>query len=486
MALAQPPVECKVYTPSVLAKAMVNALGVEPGNAWLEPSHGKGAFLQALAELGVHSSLVTAIDLDSRSAVADKLAMVLRGVDFLRWAALTQCRFDRIIGNPPFLAIRSLPPSLHRAAESVLDLNETPIGRRANTWYAFLLSSLRLLSPGGNLAFVLPAACEYADYCRPLRASITSLFERVDLIRSRKPLFEDVQDGAAVLICSNRGGTARSFRRHEVDNLDGVVARLQELISTSARRCPARVIHPGELVALGEVVQFRLGGVTGDADYFLLSESERVSHKLPVESLVPVVSKARHVASPHILRSDWERLKKSGARVWLFNPPNRALRRRSVQRYLKLPPEDGGCLRERYKVSIRDPWYQTPMPGAPHAFVSGMTESGPWFCMNRMRTLNATNTLYVVSFREKLSLGARYSWALACMTTPAVRQVRRAARRYADGLRKIEPGQLSSILVPRPRRIENSEDLYNLAFEKMLAGDESAACKIADNAILRK
>ena len=102
MRLAFPPDSSKVYTQADLAEAMVWALGDEPILSWLEPSHGRGVFVEAISRLGVRRKRIVAIDLDRKVSVADDLAMTFRGVDFLRWAAQTQQRFDRIVGNPPF------------------------------------------------------------------------------------------------------------------------------------------------------------------------------------------------------------------------------------------------------------------------------------------------------------------------------------------------------------------------------------------------
>src|SRR5213076_371923 len=98
MKLALPPVSCQVYTPPSLAEAMVHALGDMPLMSWLEPSHGRGAFVEALSRLGVGKQRIVAIDLDRAASPSDKLGTTFRGVDFLRWSTKTIQRFDRIVG----------------------------------------------------------------------------------------------------------------------------------------------------------------------------------------------------------------------------------------------------------------------------------------------------------------------------------------------------------------------------------------------------
>ncbi len=110
-----------VYTPPAIARAMVKALaGVRARDLdWLEPSVGGGVFVRALARRHVPREKITALDLDPGPQSADRLAETLRPTEFLEWAATTQKRFDRIVGNPPYVAVRSLPPSLRSRAAMV-------------------------------------------------------------------------------------------------------------------------------------------------------------------------------------------------------------------------------------------------------------------------------------------------------------------------------------------------------------------------------
>src|SRR5437899_5635043 len=179
----QPPSSCKVYTPQDLAEAMVCALGTTPKAIWLEPAHGTGVFVEAIARSGVASERIVAIDIDPKTSPADRLATTLRDVDFLQWAEQTESRFDRIVGNPPFVSIAQLPLSLQVCAASVPDLTGRAIGKGANLWYAFVLASLRLLRKGGSLAFILPSAAEFANYCAPIRQIVARNFGKLELYR---------------------------------------------------------------------------------------------------------------------------------------------------------------------------------------------------------------------------------------------------------------------------------------------------------------
>jgi adenine-specific DNA-methyltransferase len=483
MRIAPPPASCKVYTPADLAYAIVSALGDGTAELWLEPSHGKGAFVEAIAGVGVQRNRITAVDLDNKTEPADDLATTVRGVDFLRWASQTERRFDRIVGNPPFVSIAQLPVSLQRSAASVLDLDGRPIGKGANLWYAFALMSLRLLRKGGAIGFVLPSAAEFADYSAEIRRAASQLFGTFELYRCRRPLFDDVQEGTVVVIARNYGmGPGTVFRR-SFGTRTTLIRGLSNVGRRNGRRCPSGEFLGGrKRVAFGSVAEIGLGGVTGDAAFFLMNEERRMSLGLPTEALTPVVSRASHLRSAVLKQEDWEHLKGTGERIWLFNPSKTISKTHNVRRYLELERSDGGCNRRAYKVSIRDPWYQTPMPSVADAFLSGMSQYGPWLCINETQRVNATNTLYVVRFLDR-NMSAWYALALAFLSTEARRQVRRIGRRYPDGLIKHEPGSISKLMLPAVRENLDHKRMYIEAVSALLSGRRRLSMEIADSAL---
>lgn len=481
-----PPESCKVYTPRSLADAMVATICRSGKEKWLEPGCGQGVFLEALQAIGVRSSNVQGVDLETTTAEGDSYAKVLRGVDFLSWSANKRRRFNCVIGNPPYVAIRDLPKDLRSSAAQVRDHLDNPIGSRANLWYAFLQASIRLLKDGGNVAFILPAACEYADYCLPGRVSITHMFERVDLIRSQKPLFNEVQEGSVILICRNKRQGQGFYRRHVVTDLPSAINRLNRLSEHRAKVCIGKkaIIEQANL-RFGDLATIRLGGVTGDTEYFTFSEQRRRELKLPVASVQPIVSRCRHIRRSFIDADFWNSLKTSGERVWLFNPSEKVSKHLAVKEYLGLPPKSGGCRKSRFKIRIRDPWYRTPLPEGPHGFISGMSSDGTWIALNEMDRLNATNTLYVVHFQEEMTVSQRYACALTLLTSVVSRRVHRMRRRYADGLEKLEPGQIADIVIPPFQHVVNARAEYRKALSSLLKGDWRMSRQIADAAVFK-
>jgi adenine-specific DNA-methyltransferase len=480
----QTPSSCIVYTPKALADAMARVLEPQSAERFLEPCIGNGSLARALIHQGVAADRIRALDLDPRPKPSDHYARVLRGIDFLEWSANTHERFEKIIANPPYLALNRLPRSLRKNALQVLNpFTRTTIGLGANYWYAFLCASISLLESDGSLCFLLPSSWEYSNYARPLRETLPAHFEQVFVHRSRSPLFEDVQEGSVVLVARGYRRPNRTAARIEHATVNDLIDGLATAVNSDVGASSARndVVPRATVFAqLGELLEIHIGAVTGDAAFFLLTDDERRARRIPVAACVPVLTRSAHVRVTTIRRDNWKALRDSGERVWLFRPTGRWRRHRWVKRYLRLKSGGGGCHRERFKVRARSPWYQTILPENVHGFISGMSSSGPWIALSSMEGLSATNTLYVVSFRKAKTRAERAAIGLALLTTPARDALAAAGRRYADGLLKYEPGDLRRIEIPITARLKGVISRYELAVRKLRNGDSLGAQRLAD------
>jgi adenine-specific DNA-methyltransferase len=487
------PRSCVVYTPAPLATAIVRALGDSRTAQWLEPSVGEGVFLESLSAVGVSKKRIRALDLDVNSGSSDALGRTLRGRDFFKWSRTTRERFSRIVANPPYLAINRLPVEIQTAALSIPMPGDGRVPLGSNCWLAFLCASLRLLRPGGSLGFLLPAAWQYSDYAASLRRVLPTLFKRVEVHRSQQPLFTNVQEGSIVLLCREFvGGNAlegplgfQQFEHASGDDLIAAIQKPKRSLANRKRRNPVGQLKPrlGNAITrltLRDVMEIRLGGVTGDASFFLLTEQERKALDLPVAALRRAISRAHHLKGGAITKSRWDALKLAGERVWLFHPTVTQSRKGSVCSYLRKRLKDGGCNKDAFKVRCRDPWYQTPLPTCVDGFMSGMSTWGPWVVFREMPSLTATNTLYVIRFLTAKTIDEKAAWAMWLLSTKAQRRLRAIGRRYADGLLKFEPGDIGRLVVDRPIKTSGAYRKYQRAVRLLLAGKRRESQQIAD------
>jgi hypothetical protein len=164
--------------------------------------------------------------------------------------------------------------------------------------------------------------------------------------------------------------------------------------------------------------------------------------------------------------------------LWLFNPVPGTLRKKSVRAYLE--HGERVCDLNAYKLKHRDPWYEVPDIRNATGFLSGMTRLGPWISFRSMRHLAATNTLYVLTAKNKMSADERASWALSLLSTSSRRQFSELARRYPDGLAKLEPHDINSFQLTPPKSTAGAAGNYLRAVDILLASKVSEAVTIAD------
>ena len=231
----------------------------------------------------------------------------------------------------------------------------------------------------------------------------------------------------------------------------------------------------------GELFQIRLGAVTGDANYFLMSEQKRQELGLPDTCLIPVVTRARHLTTSTIRKKNWDEIKDSGDRAYLFSPQGECVRNPSVKAYLRLHHKHGGCDRTAGWVKKRTPWYSVGLPNGRNGFMSGANTNGPWIALNAMERLAATNTLYVVSFSKMIKCpNARAACSLSLLTTYSRSQLVARTRNYAAGMRKLEPSDITGISLPITEDVEGAVEAYKAAVELFVGGDPKAAVAMAD------
>jgi len=462
---------------------MAHVLEPRPREQFLEPCIGSGALVRALARKGVPAARIRALDLDRAVRDSDGYATVIRGTDFLYWATHTSERFNKIIANPPYLALSRLGGKLRENARQVRNpLSGEALPLRGNYWHSFLCASLHLLKRDGSLAFLLPAAWDYCDYAELLREKLPEHFEYFDIHRSYTPLFKGVQEGSVVLVALGFHREHKRLRRREYFQVGELLQSLKLPVSDveSAKGHEVARSREPDFRKLGELIDIPIGAVCGDAGYFLLTDNERRAHKLPVSACVPVLSRSGQLRSGLISRQVWKRLRDHGERIWLFRPDKRHRHHKGVQRYLRLPKETGGCDRTRFKVRSRRTWYQTHLPSRVEGFISGMSPVGPWISLTCMPGLNATNTLYVVRFKDATSLAQRAAIGLSLVSSHARQVLARLGRRYPGGLLKFEPGDLKEIPVPVVTRLRGITKRYQQIIRHLIEGNVSKAEELAD------
>ncbi|WIM04696.1 MAG: class I SAM-dependent methyltransferase [Candidatus Nitricoxidivorans perseverans] len=128
----------QIFTPPAVVERMLAR--VRNRGRVLEPACGDGAFS---ARIPPHYPEVVAIELDPAHCPIGALNM-----DFFTYPASE--KFDTVIGNPPYVKARDIPPGTRRHLSSRL------LDGHANLYLHFIEKCVRHLAPGGELVFITP------------------------------------------------------------------------------------------------------------------------------------------------------------------------------------------------------------------------------------------------------------------------------------------------------------------------------------------
>jgi adenine-specific DNA-methyltransferase len=136
------------FTPDIVADFMIGLADITPASKILEPSCGRGVFLDLLKKKGYDD--VAAYEIDGELAV--KFPNV-RYESFV--TAEVSEKYDLVIGNPPYIRWKNLESSLKRELAANALWNRY-CNSLCDYLYIFILKSIELLSENGQLIFICP------------------------------------------------------------------------------------------------------------------------------------------------------------------------------------------------------------------------------------------------------------------------------------------------------------------------------------------
>lgn len=483
MSHRQVPRSATVSTPRDLAAAMVTAARGSSTASWLDPCIGDGALVAEMAKQSISADRILAVDIAPDSGPLDHAATTVRGVDFLEWAAARPGSVDHVVMNPPYVALSRVRGKPRERALSVSFSDGGRMPLKANYWAPFLLAATECVRPRGSLVAVLPAAWDFARYASRVRQAIGRSFGEVVVVRCASPLFPEVREGVVVIAAFDRGGTTGTSHRLEVPDLSATIAALRAIgrgeMPSGASSVRSFAVAPPSIRRLDELVEIRIGAVTGDAGYFLLSEAERRAWGLPRSALRQTLSRSRHLTAASFGGAEWSELLERGERVWLFRPTGSDLKHPAVRAYLDHGKE-GGCNLGAHKIAKRELWHRTPLPGRVDGFMSGMSRRLPFLVLSRVEGLTASNTLYVIRFRGRVRASEKASLGVLLLTSPVRAELAKHARVYADGLWKLEPTDLGAVRVPVVQARADAAQVLRRATSLLLKGQDAEASAVAD------
>ena len=446
-----------------------------------DPAVGTGAFFAGLLQVLSRAQLESAIGIDINAKQvtaanwrwADKGMRVMHG-DYFHMEKLPPRNL--ILANPPYLRHQGISPEYKvnlRARASVMAGIE--VSGRSGLYVYFMLLSHAWMAPGAIAAWLIPSEFMQTDYGEALRYYLT---HHVQLVRVHRfshdhPQFESAKVLPAVVAFRN----VEPKREREVmlsagGSLDEPV-HIEHTTVDELRHCTKWFVPQlsDDIrlsdVRLGDLFTISRGIATGANRFFILERQRANTLGIPSSALRPVIPKARAL-SGDVIERDGDGYPDTSPQLALIDCelPEDEIRSRfpRFSNYLDSAAEHG--VLDRTLVKARRPWYRQEHREPPLFLCTymgrGKNGSPPIrFIWNKSDAV-ATNTYLLLYPRRRLSevlTDPQRIEELFELLQETAAVVGSRSRTHADGLHKVEPGDLAEIpLVHAPRWVEEAAE----------------------------
>jgi hypothetical protein len=484
------------YTPPAAAIAMAEWLLEGEATRVVEPSMGDGAFLSAVHEVARRRR--RPVDVWGVELAADTFAKVVADglvdrdrafrQDFL---TLEPFAVDGVIGNPPYVRLRHLPPSEARGARAATDHLLVPMDPSGSVWMPFVVHASRFLKAGGRMAFVLPYELTYVRYARPLWGYLARSFSSLRVVRIHERVFPEIMQDVVLFFADGYGGSTDSVRFDAYERVgdftdqqvatptgaDIAIDRIiggerpfvESLLSPRLRQLLERRIKPLTFRAR-EAVTFNIGYVSGDKTFFHPDDETLRRFRLPTQHLRPALTSSRQLRGVGIFTSGLQ--DSDAARLYL---PDKDSLSSGDQAYIRLGERT--AVAQRFKCRVRTPWYVTPGVKVPDVVVPVFTET-PLMLANDARYVASNSLLcgYLRRGESSDALLARWYTSLTLL------QIEIEVHALGGGVRVFVPNEAGALRLPR--EVRPSRDLLGRLDEYVRKGNATSAYADGDLPVL--
>ncbi len=468
------------YTPSLLARKLVEPLITGPKLRIIDPAFGKGALLLAAEQVlrEKHQSRkrinLFGCDLSPLSNRTQHLpASNLSKCDFLDYAG--KGKFDVVLMNPPYVRHHYLKKDTLDHYQNMIE-DIFPLKRTSDLWAYFIVKATAHLKNKGSIGAILPWSFLQADYSVDLRKWLTRLFRDIKILALGNDLFNDAQERVVLVWMKGHGspnrklsiGTASTLtehvRYHSISKECFTRDRVSLSFSYDSSEVVKRYKSQYGFDNFGKYANVSIGVVTGANSFFIKHEDELNTMSLGTNGTMPILT--------------------NGAQLRGFsidgNIPDRQLilitRQNAVhfKNHIEYGEAEGYHLRSHSQR--REPWYMVRTGDIPDAFFPYRVSLIPYLVLNNKNIL-CTNSIHRIFFKNITPTQKKWI-QLSLLSIPGQLSIEANSKVYGSGVLKIEPSSLRKAICysSRDRSIAG---VYNQASKLLQGNDRREAVKVA-------
>jgi len=440
------------YTPHEVVNAMVGWVLARRPDRVVDCGCGSGRFSVALRRAGFTGAIV-AVDVDPLAVAMTRAHLCvavlppvdLRCDDFLTFA-LPPCEgITAFVGNPPYVRHHDLSVATKHWARRAAEQLGVPVSGLAGLHVLFLVAVALRVQPEDIGCFITSSEWLDTGYGSTARALLGGAMglDFLTAMRADARPFEDAMSTAVVFgwRCGHRAPARLRCIEHSWEFVAPDTGRVvtQDQLRETPRWTP--LLEPqlrrsaDARVTLGSIARVHRGVATGDNGFFVLPREQ--GRRLGLEPwLVPCVHRAR------ILQECGGRLSAAHCSHGLLRLPDELPDSLELRSYLAHGESCG--VPTRYLCAHRRSWWRLGGKPPPPVVVTYMARRPPSFAVNPdgCALVNIAHGIYPREPMEPGRLEALVDW----LNNHAHELT--GHRSYHGGLKKWEPSEMASVLVP--------------------------------------
>ena len=455
------------YTPECTVEFMCDYIAEhkEKSGAILEPSAGDGRFISALQKRN-YGKFYAAVEYDAdkikelNAKISSPLTRVI-AKDFLQAIKSWERRYDLVIGNPPYINIKNMEESFLQEGRLLCKDYGLPENLIKNSWVAFILGAMKVLTSSGCIFFVLPMEFLQVKYAEKLRGFLEEHFDTIHIITFKEKMFPEIEQNTCLVYLTNeeREVPYICYRQYETLSSKDVLYQSQIKKNKPLKKWTNAVLSDsdidllktleGHFEPISNFASSRPGIVTGANKIFILNQAE--VERFQCDKFVkPIISKAAMVRNSINIDQDLiDGLADAGEKIFFLdlNGINEDDMSRELIRYLQESGEikrNNIEIRKSYKCSRRDPWYAVPVTKSGTAVFFKRYDTIPRICI-KPEEIFTTDIAYNLFFKEEID---SESFAFSFYNSLTLALCEYSGRYYAGGVSELIPEEFKQLSIP--------------------------------------
>ncbi len=371
--------------------------------------------------------------------------------------------FDAIVGNPPFVRYQNFPEDQRKPAFELMQRAGMHPSKLTNTWVPFLVASSFLLTEHGRMAMVIPAELLQVNYAAELRRFLSDFYKKITLITFKKLVFEGIQQEVVLLLGEKNGDKHTGIRTIELNGIEELASYehtdfsntelkpidhntekwTQYFLDNKEIELLRSLQANPKLTEAGKVIDVDVGVVTGQNQFFVLSEEQIKGVSLKRYSQ-RIVSRSGHLKGVIFSEDDWHSNVENNLPAYLLDLPKKDFDElpKAAQDYIKTG--EAAEFHTGFKCRIRPRWYIVPSVWTPDAFMLRQVHGYPKLIVNRAGA-TCTDTIHRVKLLNGISAEVIAAAFLNSLTF-AFSEV--MGRSYGGGVLELEPNEAEKLPLP--------------------------------------